>query len=252
MSADREKEKKNQSNYSEKNMEKLAMNPPPPQKHNNDTSNTRGKEKGGVTNSTDEMDTAEKERRQKIKSLFAQLHSMLPHVPPQANKVTVVDETMNYIRILEQTLKDLEQKKLQRLHSNVVGNPSATSREAFIAEHVAYSSSSTSSPPQNNQNPEVKFQTWTSPNVAVNISGQQAQFSVCSDKNNRCLFTSICSVLDKYEIDVLSVHISCDNNNRRFYMFQARVNKDLNQPAVASSAEEIFKQVAAEIIQCVS
>lgn len=56
---------------------------PPPQKHNNDTSNTRGKEKGGVTNSTDVMDTAEKERRQKIKSLFAQLHAMLPHVPHQ-------------------------------------------------------------------------------------------------------------------------------------------------------------------------
>ncbi|KAI9127875.1 hypothetical protein K1719_000868 [Acacia pycnantha] len=243
MSADREQERKKHI------MEKLAMNPPP-QKHNNDTSNTRGKEKGDVTNGTDEMDTAEKERRQKIKSLFAQLHAMLPHVPRQADKVTVVDETMNYIRILEQTLKNLEKKKLERLHSNIAGNPTATSREALIAEHVA--SSSSISNPHNNQNPEVKFKTWTSPNVAVNVSGQQAQFNVSSDKNNRCLFTNICSVLDKYNIDVLSAHISRDNNNRRFCMFQAQMSKDLNQPPTSLSAEETFKQAAAEIIQHLS
>ncbi|KAK4284581.1 hypothetical protein QN277_001393 [Acacia crassicarpa] len=243
MSADREQERKKHMK------EKLAMKPPP-QKHNNDTSNTRGKEKGGVTNGTDVMDAAEKERRQKFKSLFAQLHAMLPHVPGQADKVTVVDETMNSIRILEQTLKDLEKKKLERLHSSIAGSPTATSKEAFISEHGASSSSILNS--HNDQNPEVKFQTWTSPNVAVNVSGQQAQFNVCSDKNNRCLFTKICSVLDKYKIDVLSAHISCDNNNRRFYMFQAQMSKDLNQPPTSLSAEETFKQAAAEIIQRLS
>ncbi|XP_028781133.1 transcription factor bHLH95-like [Neltuma alba] len=222
-------------------------------KHSNSNrpSMTRGKEKR-VTATGHEMDTIHRDRRKKIKTLFDSLQAMLPHVPKKADKVTVVDETLNYIRNLEETLKDLETKKKERLQSSVgsnVGNPSGTSREAFIAEQVA-SSSPTPSPPSPHNNNSVGFQTWTSPNVVVNICGQDAQFSVCSYKN-RCLFSSICCVLEKYKIEVLSSHISCDNS-RRFYMFQAQVNRDSVQLPGAFSAEETFKQVAEEIIRCLS
>lgn len=147
----------------------------------------------------------------------------------QADKVKVVDETMSYIKTLEQTLKNLEKKKMERLQSSVsyVGNPSGTSRDTFKAKQEASSSSPTGpSTPHNNDNkPEkVIFQTWSSPNVVVNISGYEAQFNVCSSKNNRGLFTNICCVLHKYKIEVLSAHISRDSIDRRFYMIQAKVS----------------------------
>ncbi|XP_028781158.1 transcription factor bHLH95-like [Neltuma alba] len=204
-------------------------------KSNKDPSMTRGKEKL-VTRSDHEIDASERERRKKIKQLFGSLQAMLPHVPKQADKVTVVDETLNYIRTLEETLKDLQKKKLERLQSS-----SVVPNNSVVAEQVA---SIPSSPRRKG------FQTWTSPNVVVNICGQEAQFSVCSSKNY-CLFSTICCVLEKYKIEVVSAHISCDDG-RRFYMFQAQVNRDSVKLPGALSAEETFKQAAEEIIRSLS
>ncbi|XP_054786863.1 transcription factor bHLH95-like [Prosopis cineraria] len=226
------------SDDSDKQMENLHMNPA-----------TRGKEKL-VSSSGDEVDTAERERRRKINALFRGLKAMLPHVPSKADRIKVVDETLNYITTLEQTLENLEKKKMERsLRSSVssnAGHPSGTSRDAFMSEQVASSSSPTPSASPHGYNKPVGFQTWTSPNLVVNICGKEAQFSVTSSKN-WCPFSTICCVLEKYKIEVLSAHISCDNG-RRFYMFQAQVSGDSDQVPGALSAEETFKQAAEEII----
>lgn len=73
----------------------------------------------------------------------------------------------------------------------------------------------------NNNNPK-QFQSWSSPNVVLNICGDIAHLSVCSLKK-RCLFTNICFVLDKYKIEVLSAQISSDDN-RSYYLIQAKVS----------------------------
>ncbi|XP_054786862.1 transcription factor bHLH95-like [Prosopis cineraria] len=204
MSADREPERENQSNDSDNSdMEKnMPINPPENNSNSNGPSPTRGKEKC-VISSSDETDddTAEREKRKKINDLFGSLQAMLPHVPSQADKITVVDETLNYITTLEKTLENLQKTKMQRLLRSSVSN-------------VGHP-------------------------------------SVCSSKKWR-LFTTICYVLEKYKIEVLFAHITCDNNGRRFYMFEAQVNRDSDQLPGALSAEETFKQAAEEIILCLA
>lgn len=133
----------------------------------------------------------------------------------QADRVTIVDETLSYIKTLEETLKDLEKKKEERFKD---------AKEFELAD--TYSSSSTSSETNNrnsNEPEEVKFRTYTSSNVVVNITGQEANFSICSTKT-RDVMPAICCVFEKYKIEVLSAHISCDDNKRRFYMVQALVS----------------------------
>lgn len=67
----------------------------------------------------------------------------------------------------------------------------------------------------------VNFQTWTSSNVVLNICGEAAQISVCSSKKPG-LLTTICYVLEKHRIEVVSAHITSDSN-RSMYIIQARV-----------------------------
>lgn len=177
---------------------------------------------------------------------------------------------MRYIKVLENTLEDLEKKRQERLNqflpkkssadeysittvvcdSSVPNIGSKISREAFMADHgsnnvVGGGSSSpsiinsnnlasttiigTSSIPSlpggggvaNNNNNPLGFQTWSATNVVVNICGDQAQFNVCSLKK-RGLFTSICAVFEKYNIQVLSAHVSSDDR-RAFFMIHTLV-----------------------------
>ncbi|KAI9124880.1 hypothetical protein K1719_004207 [Acacia pycnantha] len=122
--------------------------------------------------------------------------------------------------------------------SSYQGNPCAVSREIFMADHASTTNafintigtsstfSSPSLPGGVLNNNKVGFQTWISLNVVVNISGDQAQFNVCSLKKQG-LFTNICTVFEKYRIDVVSVHVSSDDH-RCFFMIHAQVSSSLS------------------------
>lgn len=160
----------------------------------------------------------------------------------QADKSTIVDEAVNYIRTLQQTLQKLQRKKLERLHGVAPINyePSVVtpqklvidSREAFIADQVSSSNlANTSTPANSNSSNSVLpfvsrfppiFQTWTSQNVILNVCGEQAQINICAPKKPG-LFTAICYVLEKHRIDVVSAHGSSDQNWTMF-MIQAHVS----------------------------
>ncbi|KAJ4840850.1 hypothetical protein Tsubulata_027784 [Turnera subulata] len=184
----------------------------------------------------------ERERRKRMRNMFSSLHALLPQLPPKADKSTVVDEAIKYIKTLQQTLQTLQKKRnekyLQGSTTTDQCEPSSvitaltdtteSSREAFLA--LQGPSSSNNYPAANASmgssfslplSPAC-FQTWFSPNVVINMCGDDAQFCVCSPKKPG-LLTTIFYILEKHSLDVVSTHISSDQY-RCLYMIQAHVS----------------------------
>ncbi|KAG6424927.1 hypothetical protein SASPL_115350 [Salvia splendens] len=181
----------------------------------------------------------ERERRKKMRNMFSNLHSLLSHIPPKADKSTIVDEAVKYIKKLEQTLQDLEKRKMLSLKDSSL----IQWREAFVGELQLQGPNPVFAGPEY---PPI-FNTWTSPNVILNICGRDAQISVCSVRNPG-LLSAVCFMLEKNDLEVLSAHISSDRATC-IYMIHARVYGGLDQ---ALPTEEIFKHAAAEIMMWLS
>ncbi|KAJ0011052.1 hypothetical protein Pint_33929 [Pistacia integerrima] len=199
--------------------------------NNNNNNNNRvvkegkGSDGGGGGGESDDHEIhiwTERERRKKMRNMFANLHALLPQLPPKADKSTIVDEAVNYIKTLQQTLQKLQKQKLERLQGVAtcgyepapsIINPqklALNSREAFLADQDLSSTNNLAIETTSNVNSTnlvsispcpVVFQTWTSSNVVLNICGDEAHISVCSQKKLG-LFTTICSVLEKNKIEV--------------------------------------------------
>ncbi|KAJ8766609.1 hypothetical protein K2173_001129 [Erythroxylum novogranatense] len=204
----------------------------------------------------------ERERRKKMRNMFSSLHALLPQLPPKADKSTIVDEAVNYIKTLQQTLQRLQKQKLERLQGATATfgySPSLTtsqnqsdSREAFLADLGSTNNMPITATKPANLNASsilrypVMFQTWTSTNVVLNICGDEAQISICSPKKPG-LFSTICYLLEKHNIQVMSAHVSSDCT-RSMYMIQARANGAYDRFTETIPAEETYKQAAAEIM----
>uniref|UniRef100_A0A6N2LZ22 RING-type E3 ubiquitin transferase n=1 Tax=Salix viminalis TaxID=40686 RepID=A0A6N2LZ22_SALVM len=192
----------------------------------------------------------ERERRKKMRTMFSNLHALLPQLPPKADKSTIVDEA----------LQKEKQESLQGAMtfgyepSLIAPQKQADSREAFLADQVSSSNlaiSAAQSLPSASRYDPVHFQTWTSSNVVLNICGDEAQISVCSPKKPG-LFATICYVLEKHNVEVLSAHVSSDSN-RSMHMIQAHASAGASdQFGQTFPVEEVFKQVACEIMCRVS
>ncbi|KAL6502492.1 hypothetical protein OROHE_024497 [Orobanche hederae] len=225
-----------------------------------------GKDGGGCGGEHEQHIWIERERRKKMRDMFTSLHSLIPHLPPKADKANIVDEAVQYIQKLEQTLESLEKQKSQMLKgktsltntrdvipSTITQNKkqlSFQSREAFLAEqgsadkpsHVALA------------NPNPLFQgiptiskTWTSPNVTLNVYGEDAHINICCPKKPD-LLTGFCFVLEKYRIEVVSAQISADRD-RCMCMIHVRATGPVVQfQGSLFLVEEIFKQAAMEIM----
>ncbi|TKY59071.1 Transcription factor bHLH95 [Spatholobus suberectus] len=156
----------------------------------------------------------ERERRKKMKDMFSSLHALLPQLPPKADKSTIVNEAVNYIKDLQQTREKLEKQKQERLQC--VSVP--------VQQQVAFD------------------KTWASPNMVLNICGEEAHFCMYS-AHKPGLMTTIASVLEKHKIEVISASMSCnDNGNGNTCMIQVHGKQDAN------SVEETYKQAAEEIL----
>ncbi|XP_021285101.1 transcription factor bHLH95-like [Herrania umbratica] len=196
----------------------------------------------------------ERERRKKMKNMFCSLHALLPQLPAKADKSTIVDEAVTYIKNLQQTLQKLQQQKLEKLRSATVVDYDQSSiitsqvqvpesREAFLADQG----------PSNNypmttdvsQTFPACFQTWFSPNVVINMCGDDAQISVCSPRKPG-VFTTILYILEKHQLEVVSAHISSDQY-RSMYMIHVHAGGASDQFSEAVSVEETFKLAAGEM-----
>ncbi|XWS14724.1 hypothetical protein CRYUN_Cryun35bG0033300 [Craigia yunnanensis] len=201
----------------------------------------------------------ERERRKKMRNMFSSLHALLPQLPAKADKSTIVDEAVTYIKNLQQTLETLQKQKLEKLSiSTIVDYDQSSiitsqvqgpeSREAFLTDQE----------PTNNypmiidvsqafpaQISPACFQTWFSPNVVINMSGDDAQISVCSPRKPGILAT-ILYILDKHQLEVVSAHISSDQY-RSMYMIHVHAGGASDQFSKALSVEETFKVAAGEM-----
>ncbi|XP_057974756.1 transcription factor bHLH95-like [Malania oleifera] len=225
---------------------------------------------GGGTEDDAELEThiwTERERRKKMRDLFNNLHALLPHLPDKADKSSIVDEAVSYIKTLQQSVEILQQRKLERLRGTATtfncGSSLAVepSWEPFVGgkelpppvgeNSEAYSHSYDYKIPTS---PMISladcnyshFRTWLAGNVVASMCGDDAHISVCSLKKPG-LLTTIFYILDKHKLDVISTHISSDQY-RCMYMIHARgAGGSSNQIQEASTVEEVFKLAVEEM-----
>ncbi|KAL5714122.1 hypothetical protein ACHQM5_016125 [Ranunculus cassubicifolius] len=207
----------------------------------------------------------ERERRKKMRNMFSNLHALLPQLPPKADKSTIVDEAVSYIRSLQQTLQKLQKQKLERLRGSATVDfepPPVTpnmltynpSGDAYLADQVSSLNLGITANSANSHaivpSLPIYFQTWSSPNVVLNVYGDDAQISVCAPKKLG-LFTTIVCVLEKHRIDVVTAQISSDLY-RDMFMVHAHVGEISDQFQQVLPVEEIFKLAVGEIMFWIS
>ncbi|XP_047152200.1 transcription factor bHLH95-like [Vigna umbellata] len=171
----------------------------------------------------------ERGRRKKMKEMFDDLSALLPQLPSKADKATVVNEAVDYIKVLQETLEKLERKKKER------------------AQHVLKQIMGTSSNAGSVSEKQKGFdKTWAASNMVLNIRGNEAQFSICS-VHKPGLMTNIASVLEKHNIELISATISA-NGNGSTCMIQVHGK----QASDANSMEETYRKAAEEIMPWIS
>ncbi|ESW25580.1 hypothetical protein PHAVU_003G048000 [Phaseolus vulgaris] len=187
----------------------------------------------------------ERERRKKMKNMFTALHALLPHLPSKADKSTVVDEAVSYIKSLERTVEKLEKQKEERLQcgSTFMTAQGLSSNYNFSNAIVGTSSNALLFPAQR---PVAFHKTWASSNIVLNVFGDEAQFGICA-AHKPGLMSSVALVLDKYNIELLSAHVSCIGNGNAI-MIQAHGKRASHQMLHANSVEEIYRLAAGEIL----
>ncbi|KAL2344795.1 hypothetical protein Fmac_006080 [Flemingia macrophylla] len=220
------------SNYNILGESKENMNSPDQTKEGEFVNKKRNREivtggegtNGKYIDSDHEMHLSiERERRKKMKDMYSSLQSLLPPRPSKGDKSTIVEAAVNYIKDLEQTREKLEKKKQEM------------SQCASALKQIMATSKS-------NEKPKVAFdRTWAASNMVMNICGDEAQISICT-AHKQGIMTHIASVLHNHSIDVISATIANANGQTSMIQFHGK------QASGANSAEETYKQVAAEIM----
>ncbi|ONK77520.1 uncharacterized protein A4U43_C02F7430 [Asparagus officinalis] len=197
----------------------------------NGSSSSKGK---GEASDDHEMHIlTERERRKKMRNMFSNLHELIPHLPSKADKSTIVDEAVTYIKSLQQTLQNLQQQKLERMQVQASSSSSLfppvlrtpqsqainNSRESFLATAPM---SPTLMPMPRLSN---SFQAWSTDNAMLNVSGEHAHISISTVKKPGTL-ANIFYIMEKYKLEVLLCTVSSDYF-RSMYMIHARMPKGL-------------------------
>ncbi|WVZ22790.1 hypothetical protein V8G54_001334 [Vigna mungo] len=186
----------------------------------------------------------ERERRKKMKNMFASLHALLPHLPSKADKSTVVDEAVSYIKNLERTLEKLQKQKEEKVRCGYESSPSMFTAQGLSSNY--HFSNAIMGQQQQQQQPVAFDKTWASSNMVLNVCGDEAQFCICA-AHKPGLVSTIVFVLDKYKIELVYAHISCIGNGNAI-MIQAHGKRASHQFLDANSVEEIYRQAAGEIL----
>ncbi|XVF36301.1 hypothetical protein REPUB_Repub19eG0046600 [Reevesia pubescens] len=217
---------------------------------------------GGDQSEHDMHIWTERERRKKMRNMFSSLHALLPQLPAKADKSTIVDEAVTYIKNLQQTLQTLQKQKLEKLRisstmvdyeqSSIITSQmqAPESSEAFLTDQGPITNNYPMSTVDMSQTFAAQispacFQTWFSPNVVINMCGDDAQISVCSQRKPGILAT-ILYILEKHQLEVVSAHISSDQY-LSMYMIHVHAGGASDQFSEPLSVEETFKLAAGEM-----
>lgn len=129
----------------------------------------------------------------------------------QADKSSIVDEAVVHIKKLQLTLDNLEKQKEEKLKGadanptgcDVLSFGGGQSREAFPASPAT-------------------FRTWTSPNVVLNVCGNDAHINIVCSPRKPGMMSYLVFVMDNYNLHLVSAHVS-SHPNTRIYIIHARV-----------------------------
>ncbi|XP_050266864.1 transcription factor bHLH95-like [Quercus robur] len=218
-----------------------------------------GKAEGGGGGGESEHEThirTERQRRKKMSNMFTSLHALLPQLPAKVDKSTIVNEAVNYIKTLEHTLQTLQKQRIEKLQSGMIVEYEVpfliTSqaeelklKEEFLANKESSKNFLMSTKTCQSCLIPPCFQTWSSPNVVLNLCGDDAQISVCSPRKPGLLAT-IFKILEKHKLNLVSAHISSDNC-RSLYMIHAHAGGASDEYSEAFSVEELFKLAVGEM-----
>ncbi|KAM0036093.1 putative transcription factor bHLH family [Helianthus debilis subsp. tardiflorus] len=168
----------------------------------------------------------ERERRKKMRNMFHQLHALMPQLHQKVDKAAIVDEAVDYIKTLQQTLQWLETKKVERLDGPSTKTTTGSTRESFLADQGSsigkVSSSSSNSLISFPLSSTKIFQTWVSSKVTLNVCDLDAHISICAPRKPG-LLTAICYVLEKHKLEIVSADISTDEL-KSLFMIHVRVS----------------------------
>lgn len=129
---------------------------------------------------------------------------------------------MQIITLQKQVEKLEHQKKQQQIKNQSPSQSSDNNTiESFKADQVITSSNTVQITHQQPSSSPVEFQTWSSPNVVLSICGREAHFNICS-VNKPGLFSDICFVLHKYNIELVSASAN-SNPGRGMFMIHCQV-----------------------------
>jgi len=161
----------------------------------------------------------------------------------QVDKATLVGETINFIKTLEETKAQLEKKKIeQALARQAAAEAAAGGASSLSVLRTAHGMAALSDgwdpvPPQQPAAPAAAtgpvagFQTWSTQNVVLSVLNEEAIINVCAPRQ-RGLLTMVVSVLSKHGIDVISVQVGADDA-QSFFNIYTRVSTS-TLPATAS------------------
>ncbi|CAN0922443.1 Transcription factor bHLH95 [Linum grandiflorum] len=121
-------------------------------------------------------------------------------------------------------------------------------REAFLAAQGPSKLPTTSTnAPLMAAAPSNEFQTWFSPNVVLNMCGDDAHICVCSVKKPG-LFPNLLHILQKHNLDVVSAHVSSHHRHSCTYMIHVHAGVGCGSQFPESlSVEDTFKLAAGEM-----
>ncbi|RLN08897.1 transcription factor bHLH95-like [Panicum miliaceum] len=203
----------------------------------------------------------ERERRRRMKDMFNTLHELMPHVSDKVDKATLVGETINFIKALEETKAQLEKKKQeQALARQAAAGAGASSFSMLRTAHgmaalsdgwdpVPPQQPAAAPPPPAAAAGPVGFQTWSTPNVVLSVLNDEAIINVCAPRQ-RGMLTMVVSVLSKHGIDVISVQVGADDA-QSFLTIYTRIQVN-GAGGENPSAEDIYKLAVSEIMVWIS
>lgn len=156
----------------------------------------------------------------------------------QADKSTIVDEAVNYIKNLQNILQKLQKQRLKRMQrsstisydASMVVPPTTKSKsgEAYLVDQASFSNWATMNLNDGLLIPRMPqcLQTWSSRNVVLSISGDDAQISICIARKPG-LLPIVFYILEKYKIHVITASISSDHF-KSMLMIHTRVSFKLS------------------------
>ncbi|TVU29789.1 hypothetical protein EJB05_21376, partial [Eragrostis curvula] len=187
----------------------------------------------------------ERERRKRMKNMYADLHGLLPRIPEKTDKATIVGEAINFIRLLQGTVAQLEKRKQERALARHVAAAAAAAASSSAAPPIAALGRAALPPsdlpqgwswlPKRQQQPAsaaaaaaapappARFQTWSGMNVVLSVANDDAYISVCSPRRPGVLLL-VFSVLAKHRIDVVTAQVASDAG-RSMFSIHTRVSR---------------------------